>query len=73
MPKLVFRVGLSVGGGAEHLHSAAIGVWVPKGSAVGVVGLEVGSGEPIGTIVGLEVGGSEPRGTVLKPKLFKGY
>jgi hypothetical protein len=73
MPKLVFQVVLSVGGGAECLGGAAIGVWAPKGSAAGVTGLEVDGGEPIGTVAGLEVGGGEPRGTVLKPKLFKGY
>jgi hypothetical protein len=67
----VFRVVLLVAGGAEYLCSMAIGVWVPKGSPVGVVDLEVGGGDPIGTIAGLEVGGSEPRGTVLKLKVFK--
>jgi hypothetical protein len=55
------------------VRSAAIGVWALKGLAAGVAGLEVGSGEPIGTVVGLEVGGGDPRGTMLKPKLFKGH
>jgi hypothetical protein len=59
MPKLVFQVVSSVGGGVEHLYSMGIGVWEPKIIAVGVAGLEVGGGEP--------------RGTVLKPKLFKGH
>jgi hypothetical protein len=52
------------------LRGSAIAVWAPKGSAAGVADLEVGGGEPGGTVVGLEVGGGEPRGTVLKPKLF---
>jgi hypothetical protein len=73
MPKLVFRVVLSAGGGAYRLRGVAIGVWAPKGSSAGVAGLEVHGGEPIGTVTGLEVGGGEPRGTVLKPKLFKGH
>jgi hypothetical protein len=61
-----------VGGGAECLCDVAIGIWAQKDSAAAVVDLEVGGGEPGGTVMGLEVGGSKPRGTVLKPKLFKG-
>jgi hypothetical protein len=48
-----------VGGGAGYLHSAGIGIWGPKGLAAGVAGMEVGGGEP--------------RGTMLKLKLFKGH
>jgi hypothetical protein len=59
MPKLVFQVVLLVGGGVGHLCSMGIGIWEPKGLAVGVMGLELGGGEP--------------RGTMLKPKLFKGH
>jgi hypothetical protein len=56
MSKLVFRVVLLAGGGAGYLCSADIGVWELKGSAIGVMGLEVG--------------GREPRGTMLKLKLL---
>jgi hypothetical protein len=73
MPKLVFRGVLLAGGGAEHLHGGAIGVWAPKGLAVGVMSMEVGGREPRGAVADLKVGGGQPRETMLKLKLFKGY
>jgi hypothetical protein len=72
-PKLVFHGLLSAGGGAERLHDGgAIGVWVAKGTSVGVVELKGNGGEPGGTVADLEGGGGEPRETVLKPKFFRG-
>jgi hypothetical protein len=56
----------------ERLRGGAIGVWAPKGSSAGVVDLKGDGVGPGGTVADLEVGGGEPKGTVLKPKLFKG-